>query len=225
MVGTPNAQDLELIRVRTDLAVDAALRGEGGVIGQDEDQTTYCARLSSRVSRAGSHSISTSHGSRSSWRASDSARCEGSALASQSTARTHASLVGRCQLRLRRSDIHRHPRETESASPRTPHYYALHPHPWRLCRQHQLVDSERRTADIGRDLGASIVQQTMVASMFTMGLASSVLYLGAIGDRAPTVLLLMGAILTIPCRCCPPPMRPPSNSSSSPGSSLDSPLV
>lgn len=53
--------------------------------------------------------------------------------------------------------------------------------------------------DIGRDLGASTVQQTMVASMFTMGLASSVLYLGAIGDRyGRRRLLLMGAILTIP---------------------------
>lgn len=53
--------------------------------------------------------------------------------------------------------------------------------------------------DIGRDLGASTVQQTMVASMFTMGLASSVLYLGAIGDRyGRRRLLLAGAALTIP---------------------------
>lgn len=53
--------------------------------------------------------------------------------------------------------------------------------------------------DIGRDLGATTVQQTMVASMFTMGLASSVLYLGAIGDRyGRRKLLLMGALLTIP---------------------------
>jgi pyrophosphate--fructose-6-phosphate 1-phosphotransferase len=33
-----NAADLELIGKCTDLAVDAALRGEGGVIGQDEDR-------------------------------------------------------------------------------------------------------------------------------------------------------------------------------------------
>lgn len=33
-----NEADLGLIRACTDLAVDAALRGEGGVIGQDEDQ-------------------------------------------------------------------------------------------------------------------------------------------------------------------------------------------
>lgn len=53
--------------------------------------------------------------------------------------------------------------------------------------------------DIGRDLGATIVQQTMVASMFTLGLAASVLYLGAVGDRyGRRLLLLCGAALTIP---------------------------
>ena len=53
--------------------------------------------------------------------------------------------------------------------------------------------------DIGRDLDATTIQQTMVASMFTMGLASSVLYLGAIGDRyGRRKLLLAGAILTLP---------------------------
>lgn len=53
--------------------------------------------------------------------------------------------------------------------------------------------------DIGKDLDATTVQQTMVASMFTMGLAASVLYLGAIGDRyGRRKLLLFGAVLTIP---------------------------
>ncbi len=53
--------------------------------------------------------------------------------------------------------------------------------------------------DIGRELGATTVQQTAVASMFTLGLASSVLYLGAIGDRyGRRRLLLLGAALTIP---------------------------
>jgi len=53
--------------------------------------------------------------------------------------------------------------------------------------------------DIGRDLGATTTQQTAVASMFTLGLASSVLYLGAIGDRyGRQRLLLLGAALTIP---------------------------
>lgn len=53
--------------------------------------------------------------------------------------------------------------------------------------------------DIGRDLNATQVQQTMVASMFTMGLAASVLYLGAIGDRyGRKILLLLGSALSIP---------------------------
>ncbi len=53
--------------------------------------------------------------------------------------------------------------------------------------------------DIGRDLAATTVQQTMVVSMFTMGLAASVLYFGAIGDRyGRRKLLIFGAVLTIP---------------------------
>jgi pyrophosphate--fructose-6-phosphate 1-phosphotransferase len=36
--AAPNQADLELIRSMTDLAVDSALRGEPGVIGQDEEQ-------------------------------------------------------------------------------------------------------------------------------------------------------------------------------------------
>ncbi len=53
--------------------------------------------------------------------------------------------------------------------------------------------------DIGRELGASQMQQTMVASTFTMGLAASVLYFGAIGDRfGRKRLLLAGAALSVP---------------------------
>ncbi len=53
--------------------------------------------------------------------------------------------------------------------------------------------------DIGRDLGATQVQQTMVAATFTMGLAASVLYFGAIGDRyGRKKLLLAGAALSVP---------------------------
>ena len=53
--------------------------------------------------------------------------------------------------------------------------------------------------DIGKALNATTVEQTMVASTFTMGLASSVLYLGALGDRyGRRKLLLFGALLTIP---------------------------
>jgi pyrophosphate--fructose-6-phosphate 1-phosphotransferase len=36
--AAPNAADLALIRLCTDFAVDAALRGESGVVGEDEDR-------------------------------------------------------------------------------------------------------------------------------------------------------------------------------------------
>ncbi|MGI9197940.1 MAG: MFS transporter [Candidatus Nanopelagicales bacterium] len=53
--------------------------------------------------------------------------------------------------------------------------------------------------DIGRALGATQIELNMVAVGFTLGLASSVLYLGAIGDRyGRKKLLLLGLALSIP---------------------------
>lgn len=53
--------------------------------------------------------------------------------------------------------------------------------------------------DIGKELGATQVELTMVASMFTLGLAASVLYLGAVGDRyGRKKLLIAGSALAIP---------------------------
>ncbi|MFM7211798.1 MAG: MFS transporter, partial [Actinomycetota bacterium] len=53
--------------------------------------------------------------------------------------------------------------------------------------------------DIGLSLGATQVELNMVAVGFTLGLASSVLYLGAIGDRyGRKRLLLIGLALSIP---------------------------
>ncbi len=53
--------------------------------------------------------------------------------------------------------------------------------------------------DIGRELGATQVELNMVAVGFTLGLASSVLYLGAIGDHyGRRRLLLIGLALSIP---------------------------
>ena len=53
--------------------------------------------------------------------------------------------------------------------------------------------------DIGRELDATQVELNMVAVGFTLGLASSVLYLGAIGDRyGRKKLLLIGLALSIP---------------------------
>lgn len=52
---------------------------------------------------------------------------------------------------------------------------------------------------VGRDLDASQSQLTVVASSFSMALAATVLYLGAIGDRyGRKMLLLCGAALTVP---------------------------
>lgn len=53
--------------------------------------------------------------------------------------------------------------------------------------------------DIGKELGATQIQLNMVAVGFTLGLACSVLYLGALGDRyGRKRLLLLGLALSIP---------------------------
>jgi DHA2 family multidrug resistance protein-like MFS transporter len=52
---------------------------------------------------------------------------------------------------------------------------------------------------IGADLGATQDQLTSIANAFALGLASTVLYLGTIGDRYGRKLLFVaGAILTVP---------------------------
>jgi MFS transporter, DHA2 family, multidrug resistance protein len=52
---------------------------------------------------------------------------------------------------------------------------------------------------IGRDLGATQDQLTAVANAFALGLASSVLYLGSIGDRyGRKLLFVLGCVLTVP---------------------------
>jgi len=52
---------------------------------------------------------------------------------------------------------------------------------------------------IGRELGASQDQLTSVANAFALGLAATVLYLGALGDRYGRKLLFVsGAVMTIP---------------------------
>lgn len=53
--------------------------------------------------------------------------------------------------------------------------------------------------DIGKELGASQDQLTLVAAAFATALAATVLYLGAIGDRyGRKKLFVIGAIMTIP---------------------------
>ncbi len=52
---------------------------------------------------------------------------------------------------------------------------------------------------IGHDLGASQDQLTSIANAFALGLASTVLYLGTIGDRyGRKLLFVLGAVLTVP---------------------------
>lgn len=53
--------------------------------------------------------------------------------------------------------------------------------------------------DIGAELGASQAQLNMVAVGFTLGLAGSVLYLGALGDRfGRKLLMILGLALSLP---------------------------
>ena len=53
--------------------------------------------------------------------------------------------------------------------------------------------------DIGRDLDASQTQLNLVAVGFSLGLAASVLYLGALGDRyGRKMMLVLGVVLSIP---------------------------
>ena len=55
---------------------------------------------------------------------------------------------------------------------------------------------------IGDDLGATQNQLDAIAEAFALGLASTVLYLGAIGDRyGRKMLFVLGAILTVPTAC------------------------
>ena len=52
---------------------------------------------------------------------------------------------------------------------------------------------------IGADLGATQDQLTSIANAFALGLASTVLYLGTIGDRYGRKLLFVaGCVLTVP---------------------------
>ena len=89
---------------------------------------------------------------------------------------------------------------TTGAPPRQAGQFAL----WTLILAASVANLNLSVAnvalpDIGRELGATQVELNMVAVGFTLGLASSVLYLGAIGDRyGRKRLLLLGLALSIP---------------------------
>ena len=56
-----------------------------------------------------------------------------------------------------------------------------------------------RLTDIAKALDASQSEQNLIADAFTMSLAATVLYLGAVGDRyGRKSLLLWGAAVLIP---------------------------
>ena len=78
--------------------------------------------------------------------------------------------------------------------------------------------------DIGKAFDASQTALNLVAVGYSLGLAASVLYLGALGDRYGRKMMLVARHAR--CRSrprCWPPSRRPTTSSSSPASSAASP--
>ena len=72
---------------------------------------------------------------------------------------------------------------------------------------------------IGRHFDASQTELNLIAVGYSLGLAASVLYFGAVGDRyGRKLLLLLGMVLTVPAAClaawaptmtcCSPPAWP-----------------
>ena len=58
--------------------------------------------------------------------------------------------------------------------------------------------------DIGRHFDSSQTTLDLIAVGYSLGLAASVLYLGAIGDRLRTqLMLLLGMALSVPACCSP----------------------
>jgi MFS transporter, DHA2 family, multidrug resistance protein len=77
--------------------------------------------------------------------------------------------------------------------------------------------------DIGKAFNAGQTMLNLVAVGYSLGLATSVLYLGALGDRyGRKMMLLLGMGLSIPLRCWPA-SPPRSGSSSLPACSVASP--
>ena len=77
--------------------------------------------------------------------------------------------------------------------------------------------------DIGKAFDASQTALDLVAVGYSLGLAASVLWLGALGDRyGRKLMLILGILLSIPA-CIVAAFAPSIESSSSPGSSAASP--
>ena len=67
------------------------------------------------------------------------------------------------------------------------------------CPSRRLAVANVALPDIGRTFDASQTELNLVAVGFSLGLAASVLYLGAVGDRyGRKLLLVLGMVVTIP---------------------------
>jgi MFS family permease len=76
---------------------------------------------------------------------------------------------------------------------------------------------------IGQHFDSGQTALDLIAVGYSLGLACSVLWLGALGDRyGRKLMLLAGTTLAVPMPRCSPRMRPPTSSSSSPGSAAGS---
>jgi MFS family permease len=65
-----------------------------------------------------------------------------------------------------------------------------------------LAGRQRRIARIGKEFDASQTALNLVAVGYSLGLAASVLYFGAVGDRyGRKLLLIVGMVVTVPADC------------------------
>ena len=76
--------------------------------------------------------------------------------------------------------------------------------------------------EIGQAFDSSQTTLNLVAVGYSLGLAASVLYLGAVGDRYGRKLLLLAGVLLSSRPACWPPTRPATRSWSRPGCSAGS---